>query len=239
MTYRQAVYAVLTPLKAVMDDSEITESLALFWVTLSTNKYIASLLKEGDSARSGQYLSQFYPVKVSKDDKDRQYIDIPCAMINVSRDAGIDYMTYNVETCCCEGPQFAQTKFSRTTAGALKSLYEDPHEKPTSTNPYMYIVGGSVNGVPINRIYLLGTECIPLKDVELGLYCSIDPSSVCDLDDNIPVPDEYGQRIIREAIELGRFSHLIPADNRNDGTENINPSGGARQAQMDTSEEQQ
>lgn len=222
MTYRFAINSILKSLKNKTDDADITEAHALYWIGVVANKYMAKDLEKGK--RSGAYLSIFNSVTVHKDENLQQhYIDLPRGLIHIDHDAGVEFITYNRKTCCCSGPAWAQTNFSGTTAGALETLYGDKYTKPTTKNPYYYHVGGSVDGVNVDRLYLDGTWCIHLKDVKIGIYAAVSPKDICDLDDNIPVKSKYDDTILREVMTLGRFMLLIPEERVNDGADGTKP----------------
>lgn len=218
MTYRFAVYSIQEVLKKTFDDAEITIPHIVYWISIVANKYISRDIEKGK--RSGAYLSIFKNVTVHKDnDLGQHYIDMPKGMICVDHEGGVEFMSYNRDTCCCEGPNWAQQNFSITTAGKLEVLYEDEWEKPNPSNPYLYLVGGSIDGVNVDRIYLAGTECIHLRDVMMGIYCGVNPTEVCDLDDNIPIKAKYEDTLIREVLSLGRFMLLVPEDRVNEGSD--------------------
>jgi hypothetical protein len=217
MTYRQAIFAIKGGLKSVFDDSDISNARIAFFIGVASNEIIATHVSEND--RRGAFLSIFDEIKVNEDSKGRKYINIPCGILNTFKDGGVEYISYNFETCCCEGPGYAQVNFQRTTAGELQTIYGDEAEKPSSKNPYFYLVGGMVNGVNVNRAYLPGLECVKVKDVQAGLFCSIDPSTMCDLDGVLPVPSEYESRLIKDTVRLISAMYGINEDATNDGSD--------------------
>lgn len=145
------------------------------------------------------------------------------SIIELPENGGIIYVTYNEETCCCNGPNFAQVRFSTTTISQSASLYWDPYTKPTPKNPFYYRVGDRVDGVPVNRLYFLGLECIDVKDVEIAILGTLNPSNVCDLDDEIPIPDERIQELTMEILSLGKFISMVPEEAINQGQDNSSP----------------
>jgi hypothetical protein len=169
------------------------------------------------ATNSDLFTSTFDDVPVLTDAKGRKYIDLPEQVMDLPNNAGIIYITYNEETCNCSGPIFAQVWFQGTSVGNVQHLYLDDYTKPSSTNPYYYRVGHKVDGSGVNRLYLLGIECAPVKTVEIAIKCSLDPKKLCDIDEDIPLPDEMIQDLVMQVLQLGRFIMLMPKEVTNEG----------------------
>jgi hypothetical protein len=214
MTYRYVVYDLQKSFNAAFDDANFTRNQILYWVQVVANRL---RVQHNAITNSDLFTSTFSSVAVQTDDKGRKYIDLPVQIMDLPNNSGIVYITYNVETCKCSGPTFAQVWFQGTGLGAVQHLYLDEYTKPSVKNPYFYRVGDKVDGVSVNRIYLLGLECIEVEDVEIALKASLDPKKVCNLDDNIPLPDELVQELMMQVLQLGRFVMLMPSENVNDG----------------------
>lgn len=216
MTYRFVVSDLEKSLNQAFDDSDITQVQILYWVQAVANKLRAQYynLKKEDA-----FVSTFSPVVVHTDSKGRKYIDLPNQILDLRFDAGVVYITYNFDTCCCNGDPMAQVVFERTHVSKLRVLYMDPYTTPKPKNPYFYRIGDRVNGVDVNRIYLLGLECVKISDVEIGILSSLDPRTICSLDDEIPLPDELIHDLIMEVLKLGRFVMLVPDERLNDGND--------------------
>ena len=224
MTYRQALYSIQTTLKRTFDDAEITEAHILYWISVVANKYISRDIEKKNN-RSDVYLSIFAPVTVSLDTTlNQHYIDLPKDLIVLDNDSGVEFVSYNYETCCCKGPSWAQVNFSRTYASELQMIYQDEMEKPSPKQPYFSHISGSVNSLNVDRLYFHGTECINLKEVVLGIYCGVNPKNICALDDEIPLKVRYHETLIREVISLGQFMLLLPEDRINEGRDTSQPS---------------
>lgn len=215
-SYRYVVSDLEKSLNQAFDDADITFNQILYWVQVVANKLRSQYyrLKKEDS-----YISTFYPVTVHTDDKGRKYIDLPVQILDLKHEAGIVYITYNFDTCCCGGDPLSQVNFQPTHPSKLRLLDMDPYTKPGPKNPYFYRIGDKVNGVSVNRVYLPGLECVDVKDVEIGILASMDPRQVCDLDDNIPLPDELIHDLITEVLQLGRFVMMVPDERLNDGAD--------------------
>ncbi len=216
-TYRYVAKDIQTSLNKAFDDADIRLTQILYWIQVVANRI---RLDQSEMTESGLFVSTFCPVSVEKDIKGRPYIDLPAQVMDLPNEKGIVYITYNMETeCCCAGATFAQVWFQPTYIGDVQRLYGDEYEKPTPSNPYFYRVGDKVNGVDVNRVYLVGIECINVKDVEIAIKCSLDPANICDLDDTIPIPDERIEELMKSVLDIGRFVMLMPQERINQGAD--------------------
>lgn len=228
MTYRFVSKDLLTTFKKTFDDKDISLMQVIYWIQIVANRLRRSHMERHDT---GLFLSVFSPIKIQQDSKlkDRKFIDIPKTIIDLDNEKGVSYITYNFETnCCCEGPAFSQVFFQPTTPQKSWILQLSPFTKAKPDRPYFYRIGDTVSDgvtdVKVNRIYFLGIECVDVKDVEIGLMIGLDPTDVCDLDEEVPVPDSLMQTLITEVLSLGRFAFLIPKERINDGSDNAIPS---------------
>jgi len=220
MTYRFLAHDILTTLKKTNDDKDIGLMQVIYWAQVIINKHRAEELKEKRSM--GHFTSTFRPVTVSKDAtlNNRKYIDLPAQIMSLSHEAGVNYISYNIDTgCCCDGDSFTQTFFQPTTVTEAFRLFMDTYEKPQPDNPYFYRVGEKVNTTKVDRLYLLGVECIDLKDVEVSLKTTLDPTDVCDLDEEVPIGEDRLHQVIIDILSLGRFAMMIPEERINDGAD--------------------
>ena len=81
---------------------------------------------------------------------------------------------------------------------------------PSPSNPYFYLSG--------NIVYFLGIEKVDIKNVEMGLYTTINPVEKIDIDAPFPFPDELLSQVKRGVTDLARYSFFIPrVDIINDG----------------------
>tara|TARA_R110002020_G_scaffold148779_5_gene324849 strand:- start:17343 stop:18080 length:738 start_codon:yes stop_codon:yes gene_type:complete len=222
-TYRYVAKDIQTSMKKAFDDADVRLTQILYWVQVIANR----LRYEGYlETESGLYLSTFTEVTILTDTKGRQYFDLPSQIMDLPFEKGIKYITYNYDTgCCCTGANFAQVYFQPTNVSSVHRLYLDEYEKPTTSNPYFYRLGDKYNGVAVNRVYLVGTECIDVKDVEIGLLLSLDPAAVCSLDDVIPLPDEKIEGLMKEVLQLGRFVMMMPEERVNQGADESSAEG--------------
>ena len=214
MTYRYVVYDLQKNFNATFDDADFTFNQILYWTMVVANRM---RVQQVLSTNSDLFTSTFDYVDVHTDLKGRKYIDLPTQVMDLPNNAGVIYITYNEETCKCEGPTFAQVWFQPVNLGAVQSLYLDEYTRPDSKNPYFYRIGHEVNGTGVNRLYLLGIECVPVKTVEIAVRSSLDPKKLCNIDEEIPLPDEMIQELIMQVLQLGKFIMLMPKENTNEG----------------------
>jgi hypothetical protein len=217
MTFRYAAFAIQESLKKTGDDSDVQIPLILFYLSVVANRINARDLKKG--IRSGKHLAIFNNVQVQMDDElGLYYIVLPEDIIETEYEGGIEFITYNVETCKCDGPQWAQVSSDPVTAGELRVIYGDPIEKPSVKQPYHYIVGCRVDDNKGYKVFLAGPECITLHSVKVGLYCPVNPAP-CDLDSKIAIKSSDEDELIRETINLIRWVQLVPEESINDGAD--------------------
>lgn len=217
MTYRYVIYDLDKSFSAAFDDADFTLNQIMYWVMVVANRM---RLQQNTVTNSDLFTSTFNNVTVQTDSKGRKYIDLPAQIMDLPNNAGVIYITYNEETCKCEGPAFAQVWFQGVNLGSVQHLYLDEYTKPSASNPYFYRIGDRIDGVKVNRIYLLGLECVNVEDVEIAIKATLDPKQVCSLDDEIPLPDEMIQDLMMQVLQLGRFVMLMPKENINDGEDN-------------------
>lgn len=219
---RHIVNDIEVDLRQIFDDKQIQESQIAYWTLIVADRLRSQHIEKRSS---GAFLTTFaeIPVEVSETPGDnlvryRKYFDLPKCIYDFNNDRGINYITYSVsEDLKYDLPPITQVKFTRTTPGALQSLYMHPGTKPNSENPFFYRSG--------NRIYLMGVECVNIKDVEVGLYLNLDPITEINLDEVFDFPQELILVLKKNVLEMGRFALMIPKERINDGDDNINPRG--------------
>jgi hypothetical protein len=218
-TYRFVAYDIQKSLKKTFDDADITLPQIVYWIQVVANRirFQSQIISESD-----MFTSIFSAVPVLSDSQGK-YIDLPKQIMNLPNNGGIVYVSYNEDTCCCNGPVFSQVVFNTVNISAIHTIYGDEYTKPTPSNPYYYRVGGMVNNLQVNRLYLLGFECIEVKDVNVALLTTLDPSTVCDLDDEIPIPDERVHELMMEVLSIGKFITMVPQEVVNQGADESEP----------------
>jgi hypothetical protein len=216
MTYRYVIHDLQKSFNAAFDDADFTLTEILYWVMVVANRM---RVQQTMATNTDLFTSTFSSVEVKTDSKGRKYIDLPVEIMDLPNNSGIVYITYNEETCKCEGPSFAQVAFQGVNLGSVHHLYLDEYTKPTAKDPYFYRIGDHIDGVKVNRIYLLGVECIPIKDIEIAVKATLDPKTLCNLDEEIPLPAELIQELMMQVLQLGRFVMMMPKESINDGTD--------------------
>jgi hypothetical protein len=214
MTYRYVVYDLQKNFNATFDDADFTFNQILYWVMVIANRL---RVQQTMLTNSDLFTSTFNNIPVLTDSNGRKYIDLPVQIMDLQNNAGIVYLTYNEDTCSCEGPRFAQVWFQGVNLPNVQHLYLDAYTTPSASNPYFYRVGHKVDGSGVNRLYLLGVECVPVTSVEIAVKSSLDPKKLCNIDEEIPVPDEMIQDLVMQVLQLGRFIMLMPKEVTNEG----------------------
>lgn len=207
MTYREFVYDVIETLKQSTDDAIILPIQVIYWTQVVANRLRAARIMQ---TQGGMYLSIFdADVLEDTHTPPRKYINLPAEVYDLPEERAIDYITYCIETDCCEGPPFTMINFTRTTPSQSIRAYAVPYEMPSSVNPYFYRVG--------ERLYFLGIECMTVDCVEIGLFTALNPRDVCNLDDPLPVSADQHEVMKYQVMKLSQFSTFIPRDRLNDG----------------------
>jgi len=217
-TYRYVAYNLLDSLKKMSDDSDVRLPQVVYWIQVVANNLRVDQFLKTDT---GLFTSTFNEVTVFEDNKGRKYIELPNQVMDLPNEEGIEMITYCAEKC---NPHPQETVFFQpTTLGKSPLLFYDEYTKPTTLNPYFYRVGDKVDGVKVNRVYLLGLECAKVDCLDIAIRCSLDPSNVCDLDDEIPLPDERIKELMDDILSLGRFVMMMPEERINQGADETSP----------------
>jgi hypothetical protein len=205
-TFRYAIYSVLEGLKSAFPDADIDESQAFYWFATTSNLFRKRHLQ---TTPTGAYLTKFTGVPVLYDGA-RQYIELPGAIYDYVFEKGISYMSYDMPGSI--PPTFAQTFFQFVQAAEIHRLYYSQYETPTPKNPYAYRMK--------DKLYLLGTEKVSLKTLEIALYAAIDPRiTMNDLDSDCGLNEEQVADVTKEVLNLGRWTLSIPSYRIEDGTD--------------------
>jgi len=214
MTYRYVVYDLQKSFSASFDDADFTFNQILYWVLTVANRL---RVQQNAITNSDLFTSTFSSVNVLTDASGKKYIDLPTQIMDLQNNGAIVYITYNIESCKCDGPMFAQRWFQGVNLGSVQHLYMDEYTKPSLDSPYYYRIGHQIDGIGVNRLYLLGIECAEILDVEIAIKSTLDPKMICNLDDNISLPDELIQELMMQVLQLGRYVMLVPDEIVNDG----------------------
>ena len=209
--YRFLANDILEMYNANTDDSELGLTQVIFWINTIANRIRMQHIRK---LPTGAHLLIFQNVPISVEpNSNRKFFDLPKSIYDFTNERGIDYVTYQDITDCCDPPAFTQNIFSMTTARDSRRLYFDPYEEPSAVNPYFYRTD--------DKVFLLGLECADVpKGLEMGLYATIDPNiDGCNLDDEIDLSEELITILRNEVLALGRFAFIIPVEKVNEGAD--------------------
>ena len=208
---RIVVDDILQTIKQTFDDRQVSQAQVAYWVILVGNQLLGQHNAKRDS---GAFLA-IYTVPVIKPTvssrnviKGRKYIELPGGIFDYDRDGGIEYIAYYNPDENCD-PEYRHKTFQRTSPAEVQWLMQRKETKPSPKNPYFFRVD--------DIIPLLGIEAVPVKEVEIGIYQTIDPLEKIDIDQPFRFPQELLHVLKRQVTDLARFSFLFPADRSNDG----------------------
>lgn len=216
VTYRYLCYSVLTSLKQVFTDQEITLEQMIFWVKCAVNK-VKSKSLEKRPFTTGSYLSVFTDVPLLKQSTgvnniipNEKYFSLPANILDADLDRAIEFIAYACPSD--EGTGWNWQPFERSTIPQIKLMQANPYEKPNASHPYF---------VRANKeIYLFGIRRMPVNSVMVGLYTSENPLiGDMNLDDEIVLNDEDVIDVINTVIMIGRFVLLIPKERIEEGSD--------------------
>jgi hypothetical protein len=206
-TIRMVVFSLLSDLKQVYANADITPFKVFYWVmTVADQLRSQHIAKDNGGAFTERFIVDVLVDPVSG----RNYFELPKAIYDYKDDGGIDYMSYAPEVDLSL-PAWSSSVFTHTTVGAAMRLYFRDEERPQPSNPYYYRTG--------SRVYLLGVEEINLKNVEVGLKTSLGPADLTiDIDTPLDLPSHLLPILEKRILDLGRFVMMVPTDKLNDGS---------------------
>lgn len=233
---RIIVDELLVTIKQTFDDKEVTRAQATYLTILCANQLLSQHIGKRDS---GQFLNIFGKVPIKKATqttdpdfiKGRKYIELPGSIFDFDKDGGVEYIAYNDEDPTCP-PAFARKTFQRTTPAEAQWLYLNKYTEPSAKQPYWYRVN--------NIIYVLGLEKSPWKELEMGVYLTINPLEEIDLDAPFRFPQELLHVLKRQVLDLARFSFLFDSrsDRSNDGSDSAQTANIAKVASVNEQNQQ-
>lgn len=204
---------VRTTIKQTFDDKVVSRAQVSYWVIIVANQ----LLGQHNSKRiSGAFLTPYVvPIKVAGNNdtigiiKNRKYIELPSAIFDFNKDGGVEYMSYYDPDEKCL-PEYRIKTIQRTTPAELQWLEINKHTKPSPENCYFWRSG--------DIFTIVGIESVPIKEIEIGIYQTIDPLEKIDINAPFPFPQELMNQLKRQVTDLARFSFLFKGpDTANDG----------------------
>lgn len=204
----------LETIKQTFDDRNVSRAQVAYWYIVVGNQLLSQHIQKRDS---GAFLSTFTGIPVvqvaasQNPDfvKARKFLRLPVDIFDFDKDNGIEYMTYTSPGGIECPPKFSEIKFHRTTPSEVELLNMHPHTKPSAKNPYWFRTG--------RNIYLLGVEKVPILNVEMGIYMTIDPVETIDIDLPFHFPSELLHVLKRQVLDLARYSFFFPSSRKNEG----------------------
>lgn len=206
---------IRTTIKQTFDDKVVSRAQVAYWVIITANQLLGQHIAKRDS---GAFLSVYpVPVKVADENsfpniiKGRKYIELPSAIFDYDKDEGVDYMAFYDPREGCK-PEYRRKTITRTSPGKVQWLESSDKTTPSPENTYFWRAG--------DVFYIVGIEKVPVKEIEVGVYHTIDPLEKIDLDKPLPFPQELLPVLKRQVTDLARYSFLFKGpDNANDGSD--------------------
>ena len=224
MKIRVALSDIEKILEDAVADRKFVRSQILFWILTAADSLKSKHVAKIDS---GAFVHPYFQIHVYTDNlTGRKYFDLPTGIYDFDKDEGINYLSYDYTVDPCS-PAFTSVTFTRTTPSKAERLYYTEEETPSPENPYFYRL--------IDRVWLLGIECIDVNYLEGGFYSTFDLSTSCSLDDELEFPNELYDVLKAKVLSLARWSAMIPQNrlnNGNWGNEEVSEVQGAKQKQQ-------
>ena len=210
MTYRFILSDISETLKQNIANRKFSNAQILFWILCIADRLKSQHISKLDS---GAFIHHYVQLPISTEPlTGRKYIELPSGIYDYDLDEGVRFLSYDYTIDSCT-PPFTSVTFSRTSAATSKRLYWTEEEKPTPSNPYFYRLG--------DKLFLLGTECITIINVEAGLNSNFDPdmmyNSNFSLDDEFYFPQELIQILKMQLFQMAQFGLAIPQSRTNTG----------------------
>lgn len=194
---------IRTSIKQTFDDKEVSRVQVAHWVIIIANQLLGKHIFKRDS---GAFLVTYIvdvQIKLG-----RKFIEMPADIFDFDRDGGIEFMAYyNPDENCL--PQYRRGTIQRTSPSEAQWLEMGEHTKPSPKDPYFWRAGNIIN--------IIGIESVPVKQIEVGIYQTIDPLEKIDLNKEFRFPAELLDTLKRQVTDLARYSFIFPKDNNNDG----------------------
>ena len=179
----------------------------MYWLRIYGDRL---LMQHQDKKDTTTYVQNFHITQSQflTDWRNEKYFVLPQDIFDYDADNGIEYITY------FDGLRWIT--FSRTTPGEAQRLYYTEEEKPAPDNPYFYRMRSEQKE---DGIFILGLECISIPDLDIGLRTTMSGVLPCNLDEQMPFPDELLVVLQNQVLNIGRFVLMTPQDRSNTGTQ--------------------
>jgi hypothetical protein len=211
-SYRYYVYAVKEQIKNTGDDSDVSTDMIMFFISVAANFINGRHLGKTQN-KSGRFLVAFKNVLLKKHPGSRMSLQMPSSLVDMENDSAIDAITYcyrDYEPDC--GPdEPIYVNFQVMPFSATQITHSNPRRKPSPKNPIASLIG--------KDLIVQGLECYGEVYLDMFLYSAIDPTKLCDLDEEVLVTPTHEQVLITQVMQLLRFGLLVPDDKSNDGSD--------------------
>lgn len=204
-TLRIHIEESLTVIKQTFDDKSVSRAQVAYCYIIVANDLLSKHISKRDS---GAFLNQFDNVPLQKE-SNRKFIDLPGLIFDYDKDGAVEYLAYTSDGGKNCPPRFARITFTRTSPSEAQHLYLHPSTTPSPKLPYFYRIK--------NRLYILGLEGVPIKNLETGLYLTVDPLQEIDIDKSFDFPQELLKTLKMQVIDLIRYNWFFPKDSANTG----------------------
>jgi len=205
---------IRTTIKQTFDDKVVSRAQVAYWTIIVANQLLGQHIAKRSS---GAFLSVYtVPILTATETKlpniikGRKYIELPSAIFDYDMDSGVQYMAYYDPDESCK-PQYRRKTILRTTPTEVQWLELNKHTKPSAQSPYFWRSG--------DIFPIVGIEGVPVKEIEVGIYQTIDPLEKIDINAPFPFPAELLQQLKRLVTDLARFSFLFKGDRDNTGND--------------------
>ncbi len=216
ITWRYLTFSAQNALKQVFADMSITNEMMLFFVKGIVNKLKAAR-GIAMNYKSGSYVTVFDNVAISIDYngtdfwKKVKYSELPSSILDFDLDKAVESIHYRLpDSKCVSGWRWQ--RIYRGTMNSIEGMYCEGFEKPNPDNPFFIRRN--------NTIYYFGLEKVPVTVAEMHLWTSESPIiGLTNWDDEVLIDEEDVIEVCQRVIGLGRFLLTIPADKRQEGSD--------------------
>ena len=212
-TLRYIAHSIQTQLKQNTVTSDISLIHIGYWVGVVANNLRYQNIKKNPT---GGYLDVYQDVPVTilnattnpNQIAGRKYIELPKLIYDLENDEGINFIRYSFQG----NRGFEIVPFQHTSPDKAYRLNFSNYEKPSAKNPYWYRIH--------EYIYFLGVDNTTIKNVELGIYSTLDTRvNLINTDIELDLTEDQLILLHYQVLSLGRFMLSIPKDRISDSTD--------------------
>lgn len=206
-TLRIHIDETLTTIKQTFDDKDVSRAQVAYCYIIVANDLLSKHISKRDS---GAFLTVFDSIPLTKEN-DRKSIELPGLIFDYDKDGAVEYLAYTSDGGTNCPPRFTKIPFTRTSPSESQWLYLHPATTPSPKLPYYYRIG--------SKLFTLGLESVPITELEIGIYMTIDPLQEIDIDKPFEFPQELLKTLKMQVIDLIRYNWFFPKDVANTGAD--------------------